>query len=236
MAVKQYSYGFFEQITKGNIVDLGCGSGIDVCEMAEKMGPSVQITGVDHDSEMIKVAREKAIKQVNTTFICSEASPLPFEKESVDGLRAERLMQHLKNPKEVTGEIHRVLKKNAPVVIVETDWQGMTCYTGHTVVENKIQQYLVQEKTNNGLASRRILDYLKQQSFKGAKKSIFPILLSSLKEANAVLKLEEIVAEMKNKNQLDSAEVEGFISTLREQDAENSFACSVDLLVFSAVK
>ncbi len=232
--IKEYSYSFIKKDIEGNIIDLGCGNGIDVHTMAKSYS-NTKIIGIDHDTTLIDIAKKNTTAS-NVSFIHSEAHDIPFDSNSINGLRAERIIQHLSNPEDVLKEVYRVLKENSPFVIVETDWHGITFYTEHINIENKIKKYLVEDKIKNGLASRNTLNYLNNQKFKNINVKVFPITLYSLNEANGLFKIEELINEMENKSLLTKDETNKFSNSLHELDKSNCFYCSIDLIVFASTK
>ena len=234
-SIKEYSYEFFKEITNGNIIDLGCGNGIDVHEMAQCLDSTNMITGIDHDNQMINIAKSRELTS-NVNFICSEARDIPFQDSAINGIRTERVFQHLLNPQDVVKEVYRVLREGSPFVLLETDWQGFTLYTELLDIEHKIQRYLVEKKVNNGLASRRISTYLNNQGFKNIRARIFPIRLYSLEETNKLLKIEEIIKEMESQKEISSKDASICINLLKDRDIAGSFMCSINLIVFSCEK
>jgi len=176
-SLKEYSYQPFTQINNGTIIDLGCGTGADVSNLGKLLGSQVTVIGIDHDETMLNKAESSFSDQENIKFILSEANVIPFENETVSGLRAERLVQHIAAPENTIFEIHRVLKKGHPLVLVETDWPSLTFYNEHLAIEKKIIQYLTEKKINNGLAARK----WKVRDLKIFTSKYFHLLLNHLK-------------------------------------------------------
>src|ERR1700761_8629483 len=85
--LKEQSYQPFSNISAGTIIDLGCGTGMDVSNMGKMIGESVKVVGIDHDENMLHKGRTSYADQQNIEFIQTEASEIPFESESIDGLR-----------------------------------------------------------------------------------------------------------------------------------------------------
>jgi len=54
-----------------------------------------------------------------------DAQRLPFESESFDGCRGERVLQHVLDPDRAVGEIARVLKGGGRLALMEPDWEGL---------------------------------------------------------------------------------------------------------------
>ncbi|RXF71707.1 methyltransferase domain-containing protein [Arcticibacter tournemirensis] len=234
--LKEYSYNPFTAILKGTVLELGCGTGIDAINLGNLLGKEVKIVGIDHDSRMIDKAISAAADNENVEFILSEASPIPFEDATLSGIRTERLIQHLKEPQKVINEAYRVLKPGQPLVIVETDWSNLSFYNADTAIEGKVSRYLTDEKINNGRAARQLTGYLEKAEFKNIKLEVFPFVLKSLKEVFTYLLIDQSLTEMKSKGYLNAEEYDSFIASLQRADSNHYFACSMNLVVASALK
>lgn len=233
--VKELSYNAFKAIEEGVVIDLGCGTGLDVINLSE-INNSIKVVGIDHDAAMLEKAREAAGERNNVEFQQSEASPLQFTDGSIDGVRSERMIQHLESPQQVINEIHRVLKKGSPLVIVETDWANLSFYNEHFVIQQKIINYLTDVKVRNGLAAKNLPYYLETASFQNIKIELFPIVLKSLKQANDNLWIERIVEEAAATGAITEADCEAFITSLKHADEQNRFVCSINSIVLSCIK
>ena len=102
----------------GPVVDVGCGTGTAVRELATRHGTAI---GVDASAAMLAVARERAGGAVSLHLAGADALPLP--DGAVAGYRAERLYQHLADPAAALAEAHRVLAPGGRIVLVDQDWE-----------------------------------------------------------------------------------------------------------------
>lgn len=236
VSLKEASYTYFEQINNGTIIDLGCGAGKDVIELAKIVGKGTKVVGIDHDPAMPEQGRADAKDLNNVEFILSEAYPLQFPDESIDGLRTERVIQHLKEPQKVVDEIARILKPGSPFVIVETDWHSLALYTSFTDTQRKLNTYLTDTKINNGFAARKLTSYLKQSGFKDINFQIHPFILATLDEANQYLWIEKMIRETAEQGFITQTEFEQLYGALKDADAAGYFACSINLVVATCIK
>jgi ubiquinone/menaquinone biosynthesis C-methylase UbiE len=234
--LKEHSYNFFRSINNGTIIDLGCGAGNDVIELAKITGKDLKIIGVDHDPAMLQQAKEDSNEISNVDFILSEAYPLPFEDETISGLRTERLIQHLNNPEKVIGEINRILKKDHPLVIIETDWNSLSFYTEFIDTQKKVNAYLTNVKVNNGFAATKLVSYLQLSNFRDLKFEIHPFVVNTLKEANEYFWIEKMIREAVEKDYIKEQEYQAFYKAMQKADDENHFACSINLVLASCIK
>ncbi|TCC53047.1 methyltransferase domain-containing protein [Kribbella capetownensis] len=97
-------------------VDVGCGTGHAVGELAKK---GLKVTGVDADPEAIDAAR---IRVPGAMFHVARSDDLPLENESVDGYRAVRLVHLLEDPVPTVAEARRVVRQGGRVVLGGQDY------------------------------------------------------------------------------------------------------------------
>lgn len=234
--LKQHSYNYFTSVGNGTIVDLGCGAGDDVIQLSKLLGGAIKVIGVDHDLKMLEQAKSNSEGLASVDFILSEASPLPFESESISGLRTERMIQHLFNPQEVMQEISRVLKVGSPLVVIETDWHSLSFYTEFVEVERKINTYLTDVKVNNGYAARKLTSYLKKSNFQNINFQIHPFVINTLEEANEYFWLEKIIKEAADKGYITNEECMSFYDELQNANDKSYFSCSINLVSATCLK
>lgn len=234
--IKLSSYEYFSKIPSGVIIDLGCGTGIDVIQMAKMFSNQFNVVGIDHDASLIEIAKGNSSELKNASFIVSEGNSIPFEDSSVEGLRAERLVQHLQNPKGVFDEAYRILKQDAPIVIVESDWSSLNFYCGSPDISQRMTEYLTKQKINNGSASKKLNTYFEESNFANTSINVHPFVLSSLLDANTYLWIDKIIEEMYQKEIISLEERDIFKNDIEIADQEKYFACSMNIVIGSAKK
>ncbi|WP_424533571.1 methyltransferase domain-containing protein [Sphaerisporangium viridialbum] len=110
------SYELLGDLIGQTVVDVGCGGGRAVAELAERGARAV---GVDHDPEMIAVARER---WPAGEFHVGDACELPLESGSVAGYRADKVLHTLSDPVRAVAEARRVLAPGGRAVLLGQDW------------------------------------------------------------------------------------------------------------------
>ena len=97
-----------------NVLDVACATGFPLFEMAERLGPSSRLTGIDIWENALDVAREtikaRAIPNVEVKF--ADAACLPFEDNSFNLATCNLGINNFEDPEYVLREIRRVLKKD----------------------------------------------------------------------------------------------------------------------------
>jgi arsenite methyltransferase len=100
-------------------VDLGSGRGADVMRMAESVGESGFVYGIDISDGMLEKARRNAEKfnVANVHFVRSELEKLELPDKVADLVISNCTLNHASNKQAVWNEIYRILKKGGRFVI-----------------------------------------------------------------------------------------------------------------------
>ncbi|MEV0093851.1 methyltransferase domain-containing protein [Streptomyces sp. NPDC050738] len=117
------------------VVDVGCGTGRAVAELAELRG--VRTVGVDPDERMIAVARERLPAG---DFRAAGAYALPLGEGSVHGYRAEKVFHELADPIRALTEARRVLVPGGRAVLAGQDWETLVVDADDPALTRRIVQ------------------------------------------------------------------------------------------------
>jgi demethylmenaquinone methyltransferase / 2-methoxy-6-polyprenyl-1,4-benzoquinol methylase len=109
------------------VLDLCCGTGDLVLQLARQAGPEVQLCGLDYSAGMLELARAKAQRSAagrRIEFSEGDAAAMPFADASFDSVGIAFAFRNLtwRNPitDAALAEVRRVLRPGGCFVIVET--------------------------------------------------------------------------------------------------------------------
>jgi ubiquinone/menaquinone biosynthesis C-methylase UbiE len=100
-------------------IDLGSGRGTDVLRMAESVGNTGFVYGIDISDGMLEKARQNAakFKTTNVRFVKSELEKIELQDNIADLIISNCTINHAQDKQKVWDEIYRILKKGGRFVI-----------------------------------------------------------------------------------------------------------------------
>ena len=108
------------QVRPGEVcIDLGSGRGQDVIRLAEAVGPTGFVYGVDVADGMVRRARRDAAKLglSNVAFVQADLESLPLAASTAHVVISNCTINHARNKLQVWREIYRVLKPGGRFVV-----------------------------------------------------------------------------------------------------------------------
>jgi ubiquinone/menaquinone biosynthesis C-methylase UbiE len=94
-----------------HILDLACGTGVVSRQLAKRVANLGSLTGADHSSEMLDVARLLAAEaDLEAQWIEADASALPFDDNCFDLAFCQQALQFFPDKPAALSELRRVLK------------------------------------------------------------------------------------------------------------------------------
>jgi len=150
--VKRQSYGLLQIRTGNHFLDVGCGTGEDVRTLAQLVGPTGRVVGIDINEAMITEAKNRS-KEINLpiAFQVGDAHHLDFADNTFDGCRADLTFQNLTNPQQALTELIRVVKSGARIVLSEPDWETLLIDSKDFQVTRKILNFICDEHPHGWL-------------------------------------------------------------------------------------
>jgi SAM-dependent methyltransferase len=134
---KEESWDALQISGETKILDVACGVGFDVIELALRY-PGAEVYGLDPSRGFLDLARERAQGLANARFVAGDSRRLPFGDNSFDAVRIDRSLQHIAGPIETLREMVRVTRQGGRIVVAEPDWGTFFVYNGDLATGAKI--------------------------------------------------------------------------------------------------
>jgi ubiquinone/menaquinone biosynthesis C-methylase UbiE len=123
--IRRQTYAALAVRAGDRLLDVGCGMGDAVRELAELVGDTGQVVGVDSSRTMVAEARWRSRGvQLPVEYRLGDVYALGFADDTFDGCRAQRIFVHLERPAEALAEMRRVTRPGGRIVITEPDMEA----------------------------------------------------------------------------------------------------------------
>ena len=216
------------------VLDLGCGPGTDTIPLAQFVGLTGQVIGVDIDSQMIEIANKKA-KEANVMDRVLhkhiDAESIPYDSDYFDSCRSERLFQHLLKPERTLSEMVRVTRPNGWIVVADTDHSTMTMDTPDVDIEWKLRRFRT-EIFKNGYSGRQLYRLFRQQSLADITIEIFPFFSTDYAITRYCALLDKVENEAVTAGIITEEELRRWQANLDRANEEGVyFGCTIMVLI-----
>ena len=105
-----------------SVVDLGCGTGMTTQLLAELVGPTGEVVGVDYSAAQVEHARALLPAELsNVRFVEASATDTGLPREAFDAVYCRFLLIHLQDPESALREMHELLKPEGIMAIEDGD-------------------------------------------------------------------------------------------------------------------
>jgi len=124
VGLKEQTYAMMRVSEGDKVLDVGCGPASDTIALGRIVGSSGRVIGVDHDPGMIETATRRVAEAGLSQTVAhqlSDGGQLPFDENTFDSCRSERVFQHVVNTDQLLAEMIRVTKPGGFIVVADTD-------------------------------------------------------------------------------------------------------------------
>lgn len=112
-------------------LDLGCGPGYLLRDLAASVGDRGQAIGVDISEPMLELAKRRCAGLANVRLETAEATKLPLEDRTADFACVLQVYAYVRELDEALVELRRVLWPGGRAVILDTDFSGLVWESGN---------------------------------------------------------------------------------------------------------
>lgn len=170
-------------------LDVGCGPGADLGDLAAGVSRSGRVIGVDVHPRMVDEARRRMADQPEVEVRLGDAHALPVEDGSIDRAHADRVLQHLTAPETAIAEMRRVTRPGGLVALVEPDWATLAIAASDLQTSQAFTDYTCAEVVRNARIGRQLARLGSGAGFTVQSVTPFPCLFRDVDLADHILGL-----------------------------------------------
>jgi ubiquinone/menaquinone biosynthesis C-methylase UbiE len=137
-----------------NVLDVGCGQGIDLCEYARA---GATVTGIDLTPMPVKLARQHLDELgLEGTVMEGDAEDLPFPDETYDRVCSNGVLHHTPDMLHALREIHRVLRPGGRATVIVYNRQSAHFWIQQVLRYGILGRQLLTEHTMGNVLSANV--------------------------------------------------------------------------------
>jgi ubiquinone/menaquinone biosynthesis C-methylase UbiE len=230
--LKRFSFELLQLKPGSTALDVGCGTGDDLRELATAVGPEGLAIGVDSNREAIAEARRSAANaNLELEFVVGDVERLDLAAGSFDACRADLLFHHVTEPGRALGEMVRVANRGAVVEVIDRDW-GLVAVDGADRPTTRAILDHSCDRIANGWIGRRLPALFRDCGLRDVRTRATPIATGEFAIADAMLDLEAAARRAAQERIVSRSAAEGWLRDLRRRDRRRRFfACWVMFVV-----
>jgi ubiquinone/menaquinone biosynthesis C-methylase UbiE len=146
------------------VLDLGCGTGVVVRQLAEALHPTSVLHGADISAELLREAKRLA-PDPRITWDHLSAGPLPYDDATFDAVTMHTLLSHVPDPAYLLKEARRVLKRDGRLIVFDADHAGTTYNQPDYETTRRMDYLLTSAIATNPDICRQLPRLLKMSGF-----------------------------------------------------------------------
>lgn len=237
---KTFSYDLLQLAPGMQVLDVGCGIGVDLPALAERVGEEGLVVGIDQNPLLLQTAQQAQEKRNNVRVSLGKAEQLPFAHRSFDGVRADRMLQYLAEPTVALTEMWRVLRPEGIVTLIEPDWQAIALYPASPAGgdDDHTLHAILQRACAHPLIGRRLSGLLHQPGFLWDRISVQveTFTLTTWAEADALLVLSQTAQALSQAEPTLADDIRAWLQVVETASERGEFFVSMPLYFASARK
>lgn len=212
-------------------LDVACGIGFDVIEMARRF-PKAEFIGVDVSAAFLEIARRRAGDLPNVSFRQADAAALPFPEHHFDGVRIDRSLQHIAAPIGVIRDMVRVTRPGGRIVVAEPDWGTYAVYNGDAKASIAIAEQWMRSFINPHIG-RELSQLLADAGVEEINCAASTVTVTNFDDADAVFDLRRVTQNCVASGVLTGVEGARWLDDAQAASQRGSFFSCLTIVICS---
>jgi ubiquinone/menaquinone biosynthesis C-methylase UbiE len=152
-----------------HILDVGCGPGHLIGEIADLVGRRGRACGVDLSEQMLALAERRNVELTRVGD-----TRMPFAEASFDAAVATQAYEFVEELSAALAELHRALRPGGRVLILDTDWDSLIWHSRDSARMQRVVDGWRRRVADPHLP-RTLAPRLRAAGFEVTRREVFPI-------------------------------------------------------------
>ena len=205
-----------------SILDLGCGGGHLVHEIALSVGPSGKAFGIDPSKDQIKSAYNRCSNLDNAQLICSSFADISMDNGTLNGICAIQSLEYIEDLEQTLSKINRLLKTNSKFINVSVLWDHWR-FHGPEKQLNNLMHEAFRTHCFHQMLPLSLPEKLKKIGFVNIQTQPLAFLITRRNENCFATFAESVLCNFAKKNGVSEENVEIWKTQLRKSEEKGTF-------------
>jgi SAM-dependent methyltransferase len=212
------------------LLDVGYGLGEAALALADDLGDTGEIVGVDVSAEMLRVARANAgDARCRVRFSVGDACAIDEPSGSFDAVRSERTLQWIPEPRVAVGEMARVLRPGGRLSLIDTDWSTFAIDVGDSELASRVSEAMSVERNRPSNIGSRLPELVRTAGLTPLAETSQTHICTDWNPDESpapagCFSMESLADDLVSKGQLHADERARFVSNIRTAAARGQFS------------
>jgi arsenite methyltransferase len=204
------------------ILDLGCGGGSLLRELALAVGPEGEAVGIDPSEDQINAAKALCEDLDNVTLVAGSATQTDFESKSFDSVASIQVLEYISDVESTLKEVQRVLKPGGRFATVSVLWDHWRFHGPEGVLNDKLHEAFKAHCHHQNLPLS-LGALLEEQGFIGIHSTPMGFLNTSLHQNAFAYFASEVITRFAKSQGVSESDIETWRSQLAQAEMEGRF-------------
>jgi arsenite methyltransferase len=216
------------------VLDLGSGPGFLAASIAEKVGPTGAVVGLDMSDEMLEIARRHCSHLSNVRFVGGDVADPPFEDNSFEHVVSTQVLEYVARVNDCLTQAHRILRPGGQLAIVDTDWDSLVWATDDPQRMRRVLDAWGEHLIDAHLP-RTLRQRLRSTGFEPQTVAVIPIVNLVWNATVYSYGMSHLIASfVEGRHGITRPEVQAWLADLQRCNIEDRYFFSLNRYLFTA--
>ena len=211
----------------GRYLEVGCGLGDDAIALASASRGCV--IGLDRSRDMVRDARRRGL----THAAAGDVHALPFAQGAFDGCRADRVLQHVRDPRSAVAEMARVTRPGGRIVTIDPDYDTQVLAIRDRALARRILRYRCDQMLRNGALAHHVAGLFVSAGLREVMVETRTLVARDLQGAAGALDLRSWAEHARRRGHATAADVAAWADDLDNAVRKGTFLYAVTFFITS---
>ena len=227
-ASRRREYQLLRPEPGSHILDAGCGTGDDALALSDLVGPDGEVVGIDKSESLIEEASARADGTTTVEFRTGDIMGLSFADGTFDASRANRVLQHLPNPRGALAELRRVTRPGGRIAVADPDWE--TCIVTAPDADPEVTEAVIAGEwadTLNPQIGRQLYALARDEGLTEIEIDPTTVVFTDFELASEVLYFDGRLESMQKADALSRDRADRWLEAVHRAGTDDRLFCSI---------